>query len=711
MTYWGRLGGARDLRCVVRLDDLRHNDHVQPHIEAVVLTTHDLNLKFVLTELLPGFLLEPNAVPPGLGPGHRTYRGPMLDLPACAIVFAPEASTSCDTPWRPPSLHVCPYRGPRRQHAKVTAVLYRTDAERYVRLIASSANLTRRGFAANLEVAAFEDYPITKRNWPSLHALRLLLAMLAEDSSLGETSAYRALVNILPETRGQKTKQDLQFVQSAEPELYSEQIAEWLGRRPESAGKYARSVLVSPFFSARGDTLKKYFDKKLALGDCNDEPFDVVVDGRDADRDRPRNAGEPFTTPPAWLEAFRAGSATYRPTFVATSRDGTVRGTGGVGRALHAKLLGVGYHRAKAKLPRLVWRVLAGSSNFTEAGFGLLGANSNIEAGFLVEHEEKRPGDLFGEQALAEGLCKAHALAPTDPDRKGPDLAESISATSRGKRLLAALDADAVTITTDLDGKYHIAVALPDDVEPPEQLRLGKDHVFDAKGGGMFVLTVDTLMPFCLSAVFGGLVVQWPLPTSMAIIESVLLSTAAARRRTDRLLDYWLRQAGTVVEPDDEELSSDSELGVGSAAPAEQESAGSWRLNRLLLGIRRRLAESINGTPPRLPHADALIGTVRARELFVMSSELDVADRAYFGSLVRAMFYGYAASELKSRKTQEHVAASSIILRWKAHQDAWIAFDDAVDDARRTLPEAALSALDVAADTFFESVLKGDVVQ
>ena len=713
MSSWGRVERARDLRTIVRLDDIREQTGEAPYVEAAVLTTHDLNLLFVLAELLPGYLLEPDEVPAGLGPGHRSYRGAMLDLPQCALVFAPEAAIACDTPWRPPSLHVCPYRGHRRQHAKVTAILYRVEGARSVRLIASSANLTRRGFAANLEVAAFEDYPITGRKWPSLHALRELLGSLAQGSTLGESRAYQSLMEVLPEQRGHRTGQAAHFVHSGEPDEYGKDVARWLNNRPTQAGEYDHTVLISPFFSARGDRLKRYFIKNLDYANCQDERLDLVLDGRTVDVERVRRGDAPFTTPPAWLEAFRgAGSATYQPAFLKPSRgDESYRGTGVPGRALHAKLLGVGYKRKRAKIPRLVWRILAGSSNFTEAGFGLLGEQSNIEAGFLLEHAEQEPGDLLGAQDAKTGLCVAHTFTAAGDDRAGPDLAVANAATARGKKFLAVLDDGALAIVSNSDGTFSITISLPAGVEAPDVLRLGKDKPFERLEAGRYQLTTDTLAPFYVAIQYGELSVQWPFPASHGVVEAALLRTAAARRRVDRLMDYWLRQAGSIVEPDEEELSSDPALNADVTAAEERDIIGSWSLNRLLLGVRRRLAESVAGQRPRLPAADALISSVRTRELFTLSNGLDTADRAYFGTLLRALLCGYAASEeSRKRAAKSDATDEPDSRRWRA-EDAWVTFTDAVDAARHMLPEAAVEALDVAADALFESIRTGAVVE
>lgn len=710
MTGWGRLASARDLRDVLRLADQRGEDERDPlKVEAVMMTTHDLNLRFVLTELLPGFLEIPGDVPPGIGPGHRSYCAAMLDLCPTAIVYALEASTSCETPWRPPGLRLFAYRGDRRQHSKIAAILYerREDRARVLRLIATSANLTRRAYATNLEVAAYEDYVLGDRKYPSLHELSQLLQHLAAGSKLGDSDAFRVLNRVLPTGKGKRTSQRMHFVQSSDPAHYKSAIGGWLSQYPNDAGAYERAVIVSPFFSASGDRLHTFFKRDLGFDGC-DGPIDVIVDGRDS---ASRDKSGAFTTPPAWLEEYRGdGSATHRPALLSGKRGhDELRGTGCPGRSLHAKLLGVGYTRKGARKKRLVWRVLAGSSNFTESGLGLAGANSSIEAGFLLEHHEREANDLFGPQTSADAsLCVEHSYALASPDRVAPALDRQHGEVRAGKRVFRALDERALTIEPGHTKGYRLTITLEATLcEGIKKIVLGREQHFETESLGRYALETDSLAPYRLQFTIGETAFEWPIPVEEPEVYSALLSASSARTRNDRLLQYWLRHAGADVDPDDD--ASDSALTVGGAIGDEHETPlGSWRLNRLLLGVRRRLAESVNGVPPRLPSHEGLLAAIRVRELLERVKSLPEADRLYAAILLRAMLLGHATAPLKPRRLYQEALEGSIIEAWRT-EERWMQLETQLKQDWKLASTRARAALKSAAESLFRSVQTGEV--
>lgn len=709
---WGNLRRARDLRAVMRLDDQReHGAHVQVH--AAVLTTHDLALPFALTEIVPGFLPDPTAVPSGVGPGNRSARGPLLDLPPVAIVYAPEASVACDVPWRPPAVDLCPYFGARRQHTKVAAILYSRDEERMLRLLASSANLTRRAFATNLEVAAFEDYALGGRraSYPSLFELRLLLVALAEHSPLEEARAYDALLDELPERAGRASRQQLHFVHSVERTEYAPRIAEWLTTHGENCGEYERAVIVSPFFSAQGERLHQFFRDDLEFGAVRNLPIEVVVDGRPRSADATAT-GSPYTTPPAWLWNYCGdGSTDYRPAVIAMSREDEPRGTREVGRPLHAKVLALGYERARARNPRHVWRMLIGSSNFTLSGYGLTSPGT-IEAGFFVEHEELEAGDFFGEQERPlDSLCVEHDLEP-DPDREEIDFEEELEEAAVGKSVLACLaEEGAVQIDRLVPRGFQVTVDLSDAEALPDAIFLGHEAELTEDEDGVYSLQADSLAPYYLLIRCGDATFQWPLQVD-AIVEEVLTADAGLHRRRDRLLEYWLRQAGQPHEPDEEDFEDDPGLRVAASGSQADDSLGSWALNRLLLGVRRRLAESVGGVGVRLPAPEQLLATVRARELIVLAtglSDSSEADALYFGTLVRACLLGYWAGTSSRRTSWADAKREADVLGVWEREQSWKNFEAALRTARKTLGLRATSRIDAAAEALYDSVRRGEL--
>lgn len=703
---YGNLAKARDLRPIVRLDDLREQSSVDPQVHAAVFTTHDLNLNFVLTELLPGLLVDPSAVPPGMGPGNRTARGPLLDLPPVAIVHAPEASVSCEVQWRPPAVDLCVHVGKRRQHSKVTAILFTADGKRWIRLIASSANLTRRAFVTNLEVAAFENYEVGPRMplYPSLFELRRLLEAIAAGSDLGKSRACAAILDELPERKGKRTSETIHFVHSADRITYGKTVADWVASRPENGGEYQRALIASPFYSAKGESLHRYFRDDIEFRNDDDRPIDVIVDGRQR-----TDENAPYTTPPTWLGEYSSTeSKAYRPAVVVRTRDdGELRGSNDAGRPLHAKMLALAYERARARIPRYVWRMLVGSSNFTESGFGLV-EDASLEAGFLVEYEEDEPNQLLGLQPSWNALCVGCKIK-YDEERAEPDPPQTIEETAHGKSALRCLAEGGCTIDRLENGDFQIRVDLSEAQRFPDVVSLGKNTPFAEQGRAKYELRTRTLVPYSLLLRFGDSSFQWPLPV-MGLIEEVFMGEAGLRHRRDRLLEYWLRRPWQ--EPDDGPIEDDPRLEKdGRDDEVATRTLGSWQLNRLLLGVRRRLTESLRGAQPRLPAAEQLMATVRTRELVALATDQPVPDRLYFGTLLRATLLGYWAGEQK--KAVEWADAKNneeILSRWR-RETAWQSFEEALDTAQRKVDREVLDEIDRAAESLYGSVRDREVAK
>lgn len=710
---YGNLAQARDLRHIVRLDDLRDQPGVEPQVHAAVFTTHDLHLNFVLTELLPGLLVDPSAVPRGMGPGNRTARGPLLDLPPVAIVHAPEASVSCEVQWRPPAVDLCVHVGKRRQHSKVTAILFTAGEGRWIRLVASSANLTRRAFAANLEIAAFEDYEVGPGTpmYPSLFELRKLLEAIAAGSDLGKSRAYKTILAELPERKGKRNSERYHFVHSADRLAYRKAVADWLASPPENASGYQRALVVSPVYSAIGESLHRYFRDKLEFRRDDDCPIDVIVDGRQ----RP-DENAPHTTPPEWLRKYSSkDSKVYRPAVVVRTRDdGKLRGSNDAGRPLHAKMLALAYGRARARIPPYIWRMLVGSSNFTESGFGLV-EDASLEAGFLVEYEEDEPNRLLGPQPARNALCVGCEIDYGE-QRAEPDLAQTLEETAQAKSALRCLAEGACVIDRLENGGFQIRVDLSKARRSPDQLFLGKNTAFSKQGRSKYELPTLTLVPYFLLLRFGNSSFQWPLPVA-GPIEEALMGEAGMRHRRDRLLEYWLRQPGQAVEPDEQDFEDDVKLQTDHRDDeAGARMLGSWQLNRLILGVRRRLAESLRGVQPRLPAAEQLMATVRTRELVALATDQPVADRLYFGTLLRATLLGYWAGEQKKeqRRVVEWADAKEnkeILSRWRRDEPTWKSFEQALNAAKRDVERAVLAHIDEAARVFYVSVRDGEVAE
>lgn len=710
---YGNLAQARDLRQIVRLDDLREPPGAKLLVEAAVFLTHDLNLGFVLTELLPGLLQDPTTVPPGMGPGNRAARGPLLDLPPITIVHAPEASVNCEVQWRPPAVKIFPYLGQRRQHCKVTAILYRLEGRRWIRLIASSANLTRRAFATNLEVAAFEDYDVERGTpmYPSLFELRKLLKEIAAGPDVAKVAESQAWIEVLaklPERKGKLTSERFHFVHSTRRVAYAKSIADWLDSRPEKAGEYQRSLIVSPFFSAKGESLHRYFRDQLRYREVADLPIDVIVDGRQrVEQDAPN------MTPPDWLQKYRSKeSRTYRPALLTRTRNDDQLSTGIAGRPLHAKMFAVAYERARARIPRYIWRILVGSSNFTDSGFGRV-KGANLEAGFLVEYEENEPNQLLGPQSKKNALC-IECEIPDEGSRVEADSEQTLQETARRKSALRCL-AKKPCVIEGLYGRFRLRVDLAEAERLPDTISLGRSLKFEKSGKAKFELETQTLVPYFLLLRFGKSSFQWPLPVD-GLVQDALMREGAQRQRRDRVLEYWLRQSEQSLEPDEDELAEDGEAQPNSRSDDEtSDILGSWKLNRLLLGVRRRLVESLLDVHPRLPAAEQLMASVWTRELVALATDQPDIDRLYFGRLLRATLLGYWAGEQRQQmrrifEWRDAKKNATVFSAWR-RETTWKEFESSLITAAKKVDRRVLNRIDEAAKTFFESVRDKEVVK
>ncbi|KIG15333.1 hypothetical protein DB30_05665 [Enhygromyxa salina] len=580
-------------------------------------------------------------------------------------------------------------------------------------MVASSANLTRRGFATNLEAAAYEDYDVRgpHTNFPSLVELRELLTTIAADSNLERSRAYKAMLDVLPTRRSHKTQQDLHFVHTADPDQFQRKVGSWFQGKPDNARELVRRLVVSPFFSARGPKLRKFAERKLGWAREHLRPIDLILDGRQQGNEHDLQSGASFSTPPRWLHELRAeGSGSFRPAVITrTGTEHTPRGSGQHGRPLHAKIIGAAWRRKRAKIPRHIWRLLIGSSNFSEGGLGLAGAQSSLEAGFLIEYEEQVEHDIFGpRKPLAAALCVPCSVVEAPADRLGADLSKEFGLTALAKRWLKALDHAKVQVER-ADGRFVVSIQFDSAPDGPVSLRLA-DEVFALAGvAGNYQVTVDTLSPYFIAVELEQRSFAWPLPGDIAGVWSELLASAAGRRRVDRLLEFWLAASSSREDPDDEDLD-DGLTAAGTTPDSDTEAPlGSWRLNRLMLGLRRRLAESVEGIPPRLPSAHALLGSVRVQELLQLAVEITAdADLLYFGTMVRAALLGYHAASVKGRVKWAELSSPPVGV-WE--DEAWQAFETRLAACRKSSAHPTLEALDDAASVIFESVREGDLVE
>lgn len=711
---FAQLAAAHDFREALRLGD----QDASREVRAVILTTHDCDLRFVLAELLPGYLQDPGAVPAGFGPAHRSYRQAMLDLPPTSIVYAPEASVSLDVPWRPPTLELVPYHEPRRQHAKVAAILFALpDGRLVLRLVAGSANLTRRAFSNNLEIAAFADYELGGRQHPALFELRRLLEYIGAATRLRDTRAYQIILDELPQSRGRAEAGDAEFVHSVEPKTLSQAIARWVGEPP--SGKHAQETLIaSPFFPAEGKRLHAYCRDSLRWPTEDRRRIALILDGRGISPTGAQNArspDEPWSTPPPWFDALRApDSPTYVPALLAKKRgqqeDQPFRGTGQRGRSLHAKLIATWFAREADGKGGIV-RLFVGSANFTEAGLGLLGERSNVEAGFLIEQESRHAAGLQRGH-VNESLCFEHAFDPPRerPVVDEPDLEAIFAATGRSKRVVAALEREGVCTIEERKAGYDIVVRLPNGLALDAEVWFGKIQLArDAEG--VLRCTTETLAPFHLRVVVDGITTYWPFPVTDEQVRLSLVAAAGAKRRVDRLLDFWLTSSTAPAELVDEDADGLAAVAAGAIDQAHEQ-IGSWRLNRLMLGVRRRLAETVARVgPSRLPSAANLLHSIRIRELLELVAGLPKPDALYLGMQVRAMLRGYRAAEIgRNRSSVAALDNDKVVLEWEA-TDVWQAFAEHLEDAQEPFARDAQAILESSAEALFLSVRDGEVVR
>lgn len=712
----GRVSVGGDLRRLLRLDDLEDRGLVH----AAVFTTHDLNLGFVLTEILPGLLPDPAAIPEGDGPNTRRFRDAMTDLPPIAIVYAPEASTSLDVEWRPPTLDLIPYTGTRRLHAKVAAVLHDDGDKTCLRLVASSANLTRRAFTANLEVAGWFDGELAEgeSGLPSHVELRRLLEHLATHSALGKARAFEHVVARLAR-RADQDEDDLRFVASVEPEAYRRQIAEYLCQSRTRERRTA-ALIASPFWSAQGRELERFVRDDLQLPPAKADssvPLHVVLDPRGlAPQEAEPQAvvqreDEPHLTPPHWLGRYRPeGSAVLVPNTLALSRtrEGEVAGRGTRGRPLHAKLIATSWVRGG----NIRWRHYVGSSNFTASGLGLV-PHANLEAGMLL-FDDAEDNSLLGEVSRSTDsmlLEVTDELPATAANRTGVSHEHVLAASAPGKQVIAELlSPNAISCEEDPAG-FKVTVRAPVELGI-EQIAVGK-HALENVEPGVWASLVPSLSPYTLLFRVDGLSWRVPLPLSVPLV-SRTLQRAGGQRLRDRVLSYWLAQSPVDSEAAEEEsLGSAGSEGVGLQGGLGP-SLGSWELNRLLLGMRRKLVLAARGERIGVPSPEQLFDWARLWEVLSVIETCHPVDRTYFAIHLRAVLVGYRAAVLRRgqsiRRSIEYLLANdALIQRWRksTRPDGGWSFGQLDSEASRptvTLPVAARAELDASANRLFEGV-------
>jgi len=642
-------------------------------IEAVLLTTHDLVLDLVLREFLPAYLPQAGALRRGSGPDQRIYRERMTDLPPVTLVYDIGASVTLETPWRPPSMDVIAWSTPRRQHSKIGVVLYEIldgpNRGRWLRLVVSSGNLTRRSFTANLEVLVCEVYRIDEPH-RNLTALAGFIETLAQQPAIAASKAVQHLRKELETLPPRSRDEDgMAFIHSGDPDSFREAISRHLRDSPSPSLGVSDILLVSPFYPPTGERLRKYLLNDCRLAKHSEAEVAIAFDVRSAaakgtDRDC-------VAVPPAWLlNLHERAAVTLTPALMSRRRGGDAdepkaRSTGVPGRPLHAKAIAVGHRRKGTE--RKIWKLMVGSANLTEHGLGLLGKASNLEAAMLVEdHEGRSDGPL----PLTELVDRRQAFlvpipTPTVPPGVVLSAAEMGAALSRRRIIEPLTRPGAITVEVESD---HMRVTVAADGLPDGIIiRWGRGEPELIRAGGVFSadLPAGPLRSWFLTIILDDEHFVIPIPINDAVA-AALLAGCGSPRREDRILEFWLG-AGADTDDEREERDADAANSDTTAEPLDQPSTlDSWRLNRLLLAIRRRLSEHTDLVPPTA----LILDWPRFLDVINEVARLPPVPCGYTSSCLMALLLGARSAE-RLRTGDDRKWKSPADLREDPVQRAW----------------------------------------
>jgi hypothetical protein len=348
------------------------------NVVGMLATTYDLDATFFDSDYLPTFL--------GLGAWEDTSWSNRVAMQR-ALARTEAAVVMVDARrfrGRPRSLHieVTPAVGPSgaKLHAKILLVIQ----ERAVRLLVGSANLTDSGYRYNREVGL----PIVATaQTPKLAALvSTALADMQETLQPWWTPAADRIHTLALETMvGWKKPQDdeNQFVWSWGTKSLATQFTDWWPNE-----KISGVTIISPFWTDEGEDgpVQKLL-AQLGLERVSGARIRLLTEAAAETQSAYRPAL------PAALAAWDARQLNVRGEIQAIDPRVLPEEVGGRTdyqplRPLHAKIVVV--EGPKTTLAYI------GSANFTQHGWGYVGARSNIEAGVIMRRQGKDRQDLVG---------------------------------------------------------------------------------------------------------------------------------------------------------------------------------------------------------------------------------------------------------------------------------------------------------------------------
>lgn len=296
----------------------------------------------------------------------------LAEISACVLVDQRHAAPHRSLRW---NLLAVRLPGGAIQHAKLTILLW----ERHLRLIVTSANLTEPGYRRNLEVASVLDFG-SEQDGPhdvAMQAFKFIEALSEfAPTSNARIGPHGALTDFLTLARrrlaswptpnnpnGSPVCRLLVLLPIRDgrrgPNIVEQLSGMWRGRAPDYA------TVVSPFYDVEARAIDRLYRRFSGLLTARgDRTIQFVAAGREladgtAEIDLPERLAE---------SPLRHHATLHRLTYVdgQESEDGN-----DAARPLHAKVILLERHDASL--------FVAGSSNFTNAGLGLV-ANCNSEA-------------------------------------------------------------------------------------------------------------------------------------------------------------------------------------------------------------------------------------------------------------------------------------------------------------------------------------------
>lgn len=357
-----------------------------------VASTYTFHASFFELELLPRFLKLKFDETESVGPFVVEREERLATTHVCVFVDADHFDPSQSTlrwdqlPVRVPGGAQC------AQHSKMAVLVW----ERCIRLIVSSANLTRQGYRRNREIAGVIDFYDRESSAPRrliLDAIKFLqkLESWARASEAAKERTRTALADIVKLVRSWGSipadfrpheRPRVVFVAGLPKEnggVDKSPLAQMI--RLWGTRKASEVTVITPFVSELDGALDPLFKKLLELPLTRDAIGSLAVPGRrSGSGDKGMVVGLPRNFLSGWAAAWNVKPHEVATFVVPPRRDDEPA----VNRDLHAKgilVKGVG-----------TTMLLCGSSNFSPRGMGVGTANAEANLCYLDNADMKRGG-------------------------------------------------------------------------------------------------------------------------------------------------------------------------------------------------------------------------------------------------------------------------------------------------------------------------------